>query len=280
MGRGVEKRRKSELHRCSEAAYHRLLEFSNRLAPNHTISPPLDVDPNQSERRQTLLRKRYQREFEHYRRHVGGHQEVEVIPGSTCPNITGDSSQYGTWTKCPIRHPAYITPFSGRLTYGLESSLYACQLEGIHPVTEEERFIDPTQYLRDPGYFYHLPLGSTYPPAPRAPGAHINTLHLLQVWARNPDGTNMYSFNVTWDEIKEIPQEKGEPLILNTPLKPTDVIWIVSIRDMQEQEELLLDYGEEYTLPLPANWRTLIRALPAALPWRIEERLVDALGWR
>jgi hypothetical protein len=88
----------------------------------------------------------------------------------------------------------------------------------------------------------------------------------------------MYSFNVTWDEIKEIPQEKGEPLILNTPLKPTDVIWIVSIRDMQEQEELLLDYGEEYTLPRPANWRTLIRALPAALPWRIEERRVVILG--
>ena len=272
------KRRKSELHRCREAVRHRLLQFASRLAPHHTVSPPLDVDPRQSLRQQTLLKRRYHREFDHYMKHAGGHKEVEVLSGVIRPNITGDPNQYGTWTKCLIKHPAYITPFTGQLAYGLESSLYACQLEGIHPQTDEERFIEPTHHLWDPGYFYYLPPGTNYPPAPRAPGAHINTLHPLQVWALNPDGSNMFAFNVTWDEIKEVPQQRGDPIILNTPHKPTDVIWIVSTRDIEDQEELLLDYGDEYVLPLPTNWKDLIRALPPVLPGRVEQQLEEILG--
>jgi hypothetical protein len=107
---------------------------------------------------------------------------------------------------------------------------------------------------------------------------HINTLHLLQTLALNPDGTHMYSFNVTWDEVLEIPQPHGEPLLLNTPFKPSDVIWIISTRDLLPDEELLLDYGDEYVLPLPRNWRDLVTALPQYLPLDVEERLKSMLG--
>jgi hypothetical protein len=182
------------------------------------------------------------------------------------------------WTKRAIHHPADIAPFHGAIVYGLESSHYACQLEGIQFETGLERFIDPTDFLRDPGYFYHLPPAAKYPPAPRAPGAHINTLHLLQTLALNPDGTHMYSYNVTWDEVLEIPQPHGEPLLLNTPFKPSDVIWIISTRDLLPDEELLLDYGDEYVLPLPHNWRDLVTALPQHLPREVEERLMNMLG--
>jgi hypothetical protein len=86
----------------------RTLLLSQRLAPNHTVSPPLgwSTGARQSPR--------YNEVFNYYSAHAGGDQDLDVLWGYEHPNITGDLNQRGVFAARDIS-PGKRFPYVGFL---------------------------------------------------------------------------------------------------------------------------------------------------------------------
>jgi hypothetical protein len=86
----------------------RELLLSQRQAPNHTISPPLEWAPGA---RKTP---RYDEIFDYYSSHAGGDKDLDVLWGYERPNITGDPNQRGVFAARDLAPPKWF-PYVGFL---------------------------------------------------------------------------------------------------------------------------------------------------------------------
>jgi hypothetical protein len=77
--------------------------LSQRLAPHHSITPPLDRAPNA---RRTS---RYDEVFQYYQRHAGD-TDLEVLMGIDRPNVTGDPWQRGVFATRDLLPPRKEVP--------------------------------------------------------------------------------------------------------------------------------------------------------------------------
>jgi hypothetical protein len=82
--------------------------LSQRLAPHHSITQPLDWAPNA---RRTS---RYDEVFQYYQKHAGGDADLEVLVGIDRPNVTGDPWQRGVFATRDLL-PGKRFPYFGAL---------------------------------------------------------------------------------------------------------------------------------------------------------------------